>query len=172
MGVVNTKTVTGRRDLHFATIDDCISDVHKIMAADLEGRHSPLGNWSPGQILSHVAAWIDYGYEGFPVKALPWPVRLIMRKLKLPKMLAHGMEPGVKIPGVAGGTTGADDVPVSEAGPRLIAALRRLASDEPAKFPSPAFGELSNEDRRRLMVRHAEMHMSFLRLGRPVHDRP
>lgn len=165
MSSVNTKTVTGRRKLHFVTIDDCISDVQTIMAADREGRLTALGNWSPGQILSHVAAWIEYGYEGYPVKPLPWPIRLILRKLKLPKMLSKGMEPGVTIPGAAGGTTGADDVPVSEAGPRLIAALRRLATDEPAKYPSPAFGELPNEDRRRLMLRHAEMHMSFLRIG-------
>ncbi len=164
-GSVNTKTVTGRRELHFATIDDCISDVQRIMAADREGRLTTIGNWSPGQIPSHLAAWIEYGYEGYPVKPLPRLVRFFFMKPKLRHILAKGMGPGISIPGVAGGTTGADEVPVREAGPRLIAALNRLASDDPAKYPSPAFGDMTNEDRRRLMLRHAEMHMSFLRIG-------
>lgn len=157
-----TSRVKDRRQLRFETIDDCISDIDRIMAADAAAALRAMGNWTPGQVLSHVAAWIEYSYEGFPVKPLPRIFRPIF-KLQLRRILKHGMPPGVTIPGVQGGTTGADDVPVSVAGPRLKRALERLATDEPEKFSSPAFGSLSIDQRRQLMLRHAELHMSFLR---------
>jgi hypothetical protein len=76
-------------------------------------------------------------------------------------MLRSGMRGGVKIPGVKGGTTGADDVPLQESLQRYRSALARLKV-EPAKFPSPAFGPMSEEDRIRLQLRHAELHLGFI----------
>jgi hypothetical protein len=55
-----------------------------------------------------------------------------------------------------------DDMPTREAADRLKQAFRRLESGEPAKFHSPAFGAMSHEDRIRLNLRHAELHLGFL----------
>lgn len=52
-----------RRLLRFATIDDLLSEIERVMEANKQGRLCVLGSWTPGQILGHLAAWIEYGYE-------------------------------------------------------------------------------------------------------------
>lgn len=111
--------------------------------------------------MSHLANWIGYAYEGYPLRAPPFFIRWILRR-RLPAMLRHGMPRGVRIPGVKAGTVGMDELETARAAQRLLQALQRLASDEPTKFDSPAFGPLSHEDRIALNLRHAELHLGYL----------
>jgi hypothetical protein len=150
-----------RRVLRFESIDEVLADVDKILAADRAGTLKAIGNWRPGQVLAHLAAWIEYGYVGYPVKRPPWFIRFILKRM-LPGMLKKGMSPGVKIPGVAGGTTGQDDQPTEQAAERLKTAWLRLKNGEQCTYDSPGFGAMSHEDRIRLNLRHAELHQSFL----------
>ncbi|MGV3485297.1 MAG: DUF1569 domain-containing protein [Planctomycetaceae bacterium] len=150
-----------RRMLRFASIDELLAELERIEAADRRGTLRTMGHWTAGQILAHLAAWIEYAYEGYPVKPPPFFVRWILRRM-LRKILRDGMRPGVRIPGVQGGTTGADEMQTREAAQRLRNALQRLASREPARFASPAFGEMSDDDRIQLTLRHAELHLSYL----------
>ncbi len=149
------------RKLRFESIDDCVAEVHRIVAADEEGRLRTVGNWSPGQTMAHVASWIEYAYEGFPIRRPPFFVRWILR-LRLKKMLNEGMPRAVRIPGVPEGTTGMDDMETPAAADRLLTALERLASPEPAPHDSPAFGRMPHEDRIKLNLRHAELHLGYL----------
>lgn len=149
------------RKLRFDSIEDCILEVGRIVEADRAQKLRCTGNWTPGQILGHLAAWIEYGYEGYPIKPPPFFIRWILR-LNLKRMLHKGMSKGVRIPGIEGGTTGIEDLPTSEAAHRLLDALDRLNRNEPARFDSPAFGPMSHEDRVRLNLRHAELHLGFL----------
>lgn len=158
---VDTKKSAGWRSLRFETIGECISEVQRIAEADREGRLSTKGNWSAGQILSHIAAWIEYGYDGYPMGKPPFFIRWIL-KLRVKKMLEQGMPRGVRIPGVQGGTFGMDQEGAAKAAERLIAALRRLESGELCPYESPAFGPMSHEDRIRLNLRHAELHLGYL----------
>jgi hypothetical protein len=152
--------VTHHRKLCFNSVDDCIAEVHRILEADKAGKLSVTGNWNAGQILTHLASWIGYAYDGFPLGRPPFFVRWVLR-LGLQKMLRDGMSRGVRIPGVKEGTYGMVDMGIAEAAERLLAALNRLQSNEVAKFDSPAFGRLSHEDRIRLNLRHAELHLGF-----------
>jgi hypothetical protein len=131
------------------------------MAASTAGNLKTTGNWTPGEIMSHLANWIEYAYVGFPVKPPPFFIRWILR-FRLRKMLRDGMPRGVKIPGVAGGTVGMENIETGEAARRLVAALERLKNDADAKFESPAFGAMSQQDRIALNLRHAELHLGFL----------
>lgn len=158
---VDTRNLPDHRELRFDCVADCISEVNRILAADETGDLHALGNWSPGQIMWHVASWIEYAYEGFPIGRPPFFIRWILR-LRLKKMLQNGMPGGVRIPGAPGGTFGMDDVKTAEAAERLLNALRRLESPEEAGFDSPAFGPMSHDDRIRLNLRHAELHLGFL----------
>lgn len=151
----------GRRTLHFATIDELLDEIDRIVEADRAGRIRTLGSWTPGQILGHVAAWIEYGYAGYPMKPVPWFVRFVLRR-QLKKYMKQGMPSGVRIPRVAAGTYGTEDMPVEQAAERLRLALGRLQRHEPAKFDSPAFGRMSDDDRVRLNLMHAQLHLSFL----------
>lgn len=152
-----------RRPLRFASIDDALAEIDRIVAADESGKLTKLGNWTAGQNLAHVAAWLDYGYSGFPLKPPPWFIRVIIRMQKK-KYLRDGFPSGVRIPNVENGTVGQDDVSTAEGAARLRRAFERLRSGEPPKFDSPAFGPMSLEERIQLNLRHAELHLGFLQL--------
>ena len=158
---INTQTVSGYRKLCFHSIDDCQTEIQRIVAADEKGTLRAIGNWTPGQVMAHVAAWIDYAYDGYPIGAPPFFVRWILR-FQLKTMLKNGMPRGVRIPGIKDGTTGMDQLTTREAADRLTAAFQRLSDREPARFDSPAFGAMSDDDRIRLNLRHAELHLGFL----------
>lgn len=160
MRAANTRK-SSRRQLRFESIDDAMQEVERIVAAHRDGRLRASGNWTPGQALAHVAAWIEYGYDGYPIAPPPWFVRPMLRMM-LKRYLSRGMPSGVRIPGTAEGTVGQDDMPVEAAAERLRAAFERLRQKEPARHPSPAFGPMSHDDRIRLNLRHAELHLGFL----------
>lgn len=149
------------RQMRFVSIDDVLAELGRIRQADLEGRLETSGNWTAGQILAHLAAWIDYGYTGYPVKTPPFPVSWLLRWMGK-RILKHGMKPGVRIPGVKEGTFGQEEISVAEGVERLQKALLRLKQGEPCSFDSPAFGPMSHEDRIRLNLKHAELHLGFM----------
>lgn len=151
--------VPNHRKLRFETVDDVRGEIDRLVAAEQAGTLRRTGNWSTGQVLGHLATWINYGYEGYPMR-VPWFIRLILR-FKVKSYLRDGMPTGVRIPKVAGGTYGTESLSTEEGVQRLRAALQRL-EHEPAKFESPAFGPLTEEQRIALNLRHAELHMGFL----------
>lgn len=159
--MIETKHVTDRRRIEFGNIDAVLADVDRIVASDRAGTLRRSGNWTAGQAMGHVAAWIDYAYDGFPMGPPPWIIRVILGFLKK-KYLRKGMPAGVKIPKVENGTFATDAVSTEEGASRLRKALARLRSKEEAKFPSPAWGEMAYEERVALNLRHAELHLSFL----------
>ncbi len=158
---INTAHVGEHRKLRFDTIDEALAEMDRIVAAEGDGRLRSLGNWTPGQVFGHVAAWIEYGYGGYPLKRPPWFVRLFLR-MQLKKYLRQGMPQGVKIPQVENGTYGIEPMSTSDGAERLRRAFQRLQRGELAKFDSPAFGPISHEDRIQLNLRHAESHLGFL----------
>ena len=152
-----------RRKLHFKTIEDLFEELNRIESADRTGSIKSVGNWTVGQILSHLSAWIEYGWDGYPIGAPPFFIKwFLVRMCK--GILRDGMKPGTRIPGVEGGTIGQELAPTEQALARLRSALTRLQQGEVAKFESPAFGPLSNDDRIQLNLRHAELHLSFLQI--------
>lgn len=158
---IDTKNVA-RRKLRFGTLDDMLAEAQRIADADKAGRLERLGNWTVGQNFAHLAAFIDYGYDGYPppfAKA-PWFVKLAMKFLR-ERFLEKGLPQGVKIPKLPGGTTGADDVSTQVGHERLVRAAARLRERVPP-IPSAAFGPMSHEDSIRLALRHAELHLGFL----------
>lgn len=161
--MINTGKVTDRRKLRFQSISQLLSDVDRIVAADKAGTLRCSGNWTAGQILGHLASWINYGYEGYPFTT-PWFIRLILR-FKVKKYLREGMTAGVRIPGVEAGTYGVEKLSTQEGAERLRQAIARLQKGEPVGFDSPGFGKMSAEERLTLNLRHAELHLSFLHPG-------
>lgn len=150
-----------RRKLNFATIDDLLAEVERVVAAERAGKLRRTGNWTAGQVLGHLAAWASYGYEGYPMKPPPFFIRWILRA-KVKKYLREGMPAGVRIPGVPNGTFAIDALSTEDGATRLRQALRRLKSGEPCKYDSPAFGPMSHADRIALNLRHAELHLGYL----------
>lgn len=155
-------TQTGHRALRLNDLAAYDLELDRIEAAEQSGALRAVGSWTPGQILGHLAAWIHYGWEGYPIRRPPWFVRWYLR-WQLPKMLQGNMPSGVRIPGVEGGTTGTEPLDFSAALANLRRGIERLQSGDQAPYHSPAFGEMSMADRVELNLRHAELHLGFLR---------
>jgi hypothetical protein len=158
MSAVETKNAE-RRALRFNSVEELVAEVDRLVAADKAGKLRRTGNWTLGQALGHLAAWINYGYEGFPIGKPPWPVRIMLKILKK-KYLREGMPGGVRIPKTAEGTFGIDLMSAEEGAARLKKALAKMQAEEP-KYPSPAWGHMPSDERIAINLRHAELHLSY-----------
>lgn len=159
---VNTAKVEGFRTLRFESLEDLLWELDRIEQSHRSGTLKQIGNWSPGRIFGHLAAWINYAYEGFPRGAHPpFFIRWIIKRQKA-KYLRHGMPRGVKIPAAPDGTFGTDQMDFDAGMRKLRAAIGRLQAREPVKFHSPAFGQMSDDDRIAMQMRHAELHLGYL----------
>jgi hypothetical protein len=158
-GSIDTGKVTERRALRFETISDLRADLERIEKSERAGTLRRTGNWTPGQVLGHLATWAEFSWNPNPLKP-PWFVRCIVRRGK-DRYLNKGMPAGVRIPRVEGGTLGTEAMTLDAGLSRYRAALDRL-EDEPPTEPSPIFGVLTHEECIKGQLRHAELHLSFL----------
>jgi hypothetical protein len=156
---IDTAKVANRRILHFDTLDRLTAEVDRLVEAEKAGRLKQLGNWTLGQTLGHLACWMEYAYTPAPLKP-PFFIRWILR-LRRNSFLYKPMRPGVRIPGVAGGTLGTDPMPLDEALPRFRRVVERLKTEAPTA-PSPAVGPCTHDEGIALNLRHAELHLGFL----------
>ncbi|MBL8990632.1 MAG: DUF1569 domain-containing protein [Phycisphaerae bacterium] len=159
---VNTKSVAGYRALRFGSIGDLLAEARRCAEAERRGSLRRLGNWSAGQIFAHLAAFMNYPYDGYPptLGSPPWIIRVILKRFKN-KYLYRSLPRGVRIPKVPGGTVGADDVSTDEGLARLEAAAARLQRQPPAT-PNLIFGPLTHDEWMNLHCRHAELHLGYL----------
>ncbi|HRQ74597.1 MAG TPA: DUF1569 domain-containing protein [Phycisphaerales bacterium] len=150
------------RQVHFDTLEDLLAEIDTLVAADHAGTLRATGNWTPGQIFGHLAAWIEYSYEGYPSEMQPpWFVRMIARMMKR-RFLSKPMRRGFRIPGIAAGTYGTELMSTEAGAARLRSAIARLQCHEPARFHSPALGKMTDEERIAVSLRHAEVHLGYL----------
>jgi hypothetical protein len=149
---------TPRRTVRYTSFEDVLADAERLVHA----RAETTGNWSLDQILGHLAVAMEKSMDGLPGR-LPWYVRLIGRYVIKRRVLKHGMKPGFKLPAEAEKwavpAPGGDAHATLE---RLRRAVARLQSD-PTRSPHPVFGPMPASEWDRLHLRHAEMHMSFVR---------
>ena len=149
-----------RRKVRFETIDHAIAEARRIATMVNSGTAQYSGNWNAGQILNHVAAWAEYAYVANPMKA-PWFIKLLVRPFKR-KFLNSGLPAGRIIPNIPGGTLATEKVPTDAALARFETSFARLKTDPPTQ-PSPVFGMMTHEEAIKLNLRHAELHMSFVK---------
>ena len=152
---IDTKTVPGRRELTFASLDEVVADAEKLVASP---NTKMLGNWPLSQLLTHLATAVNGSIDGYSAKA-PWLVRLIGPLLK-GRFLKNKMSPGFKLPkDVEVGFFPAVPSP-QEALEELRAAVVRLKTEK-MTTRHPVLGKLTHEEWTRLHLRHAELHLSF-----------
>jgi hypothetical protein len=149
-----------RRPLRFATIDRALAEADRIAALARAGAIQYSGNWDAGQILNHLAAWAEFAYSPIPLR-VPWFIKLFIRPMKN-RILRKGLPAGRLIPRVPGGTLATEPAPLNPALARFQKAFARLKTDPPT-MPSPIFGKLTQEEAIQLNLRHAELHLSFIK---------
>jgi hypothetical protein len=157
--MIDTGKVADRRRLRFDTPAQLLADVDRIAASERAGRLRRTGNWTAGQTLGHLATWINYGYDGYPIKP-PWIVKMILRGMK-GRFMRGPMPAGKRIPKVEGGTLGVEPRTLDEGLAGFRAAWQRLQKSAPDK-PNIIFGPLRHEEWIAMHLRHAELHLGFL----------
>jgi len=155
---VETKSVTGRRQLHFNPLDDILADVEQLNRGPIR----PLGNWSAGQVLKHLTIFMVGSLDGFEDRA-PWFIRLVGKFVKK-RMLTKPMSAGFKLPESAARHFVPGPIDWPDALGQFRVAVRRLKA-EGQRHPSSFLGVLTREQWDQLHCRHAELHLSFLIAG-------
>jgi len=151
---VSTAGVTGRREVHYNSIDEVTADAERLLA----GGYTRLGNWNLGTMSTHLAKAMQTGLDGSPIKVNP-VIRFVARRLYKEKSLRQ-MKPGFKLPKSAASL--APLIEEDRAGVEELTATAARWQREPQRHPHGFFGALTDDEWNRLMLRHAEMHMSFL----------
>lgn len=149
-----------RRTLRFTTPEEMFREVERVVAAERAGKLRCTGNWTVGQILGHLAFWVETSYGEYPMKPPAW-VKIILRMLGKKKFTTEPMRVGVKIPGVEGGTLGRDVLSLDEGLARFNKAWERLTKEAPT-LPHAIFGPMTHHEYIQGNLRHAELHLSFL----------
>jgi hypothetical protein len=145
-----------RRTLRFETFDQYLAEAERCAAVP----HRLAGRWSYGQILTHLAQAIDCFYDGFGFQA-PWFARALIAPLVKNRVLTKGMSPGFNLPKTAKALQPSADISVADGLTHLRTALDRLNRQDPS-HPHPFFGRMTPDEVRQLMLRHAELHLSFV----------
>ncbi|PQO42993.1 DUF1569 domain-containing protein [Blastopirellula marina] len=147
-----------RRELAFQSFDEVLADCKRL--ADVGYHHA--GNWNLGQICQHLAAYMNQSMDGFvdpPPFWMPY-AKPVVRALYLPKILkgAH-FKIKAKAPESTLPSTNADDeVRMHE----LEQAIARITAEDAQFVDSPAVGNLSAEEWRKVHLWHCQHHLSFL----------
>lgn len=150
-------TANERREVHYSSLEELRADAAALVAVPCR----TVGNWSFGKILMHLAASIDGSFDGFPF-LMPWPVRRLVAPFFKRSALRRKMKPGLRLPKRAREMLPADETTVEEGWRALLAAADRFGRESP-RAEHPFLGPLSPEEWMLLHLRHAELHMSFVR---------
>lgn len=156
--VVDTGKVADRRRLRFESPREMHAEVDRLLVAERAGTLCRVGNWTLGQSLGHLGAWVNFGFDGNPVRP-PWLIKLYLKVMKN-KYMNNGLPAGVKIPNVPGGTLATEPLSTEEGLRRFRAAWERLEAGAPG-IPNPVFGPLTHEEWKKIHLRHAELHLGF-----------
>jgi len=153
---VDTRTVRGRRKVHYHNLNELMADVELLSG----GGYRQLGNWNLGQVCQHLAGGLKMGLDGTSLK-FPWYLKLIGPLVKR-RFLTKTMPAGFKLP-----PQGAEELVPSHSATdqqgidTLHSAVARWHR-EPQRVMHPMFGRMSPEEWEQFTCRHAELHMSFL----------
>ena len=93
---VKTKTVHGRRDLHFNSLEEVLADAEKLVASP---NTKTLGNWPLDRLIGHLATTMNGAIDGTSFKS-PWFIRLVAPLFKR-RMLTKKMPAGFNLPKAA-----------------------------------------------------------------------
>lgn len=155
--MVRTARIKDRRDVHFSSMSEILDDVEYLASGDPP---RTTGNWTPGQIVQHVAKLVNYSIDGFPVPKASLPFRILGRMMRR-RALENPLRPGFSFPRKFTFLAPDDGVTWDEAVGYMNETVARLSGHR-MSAPSPVLGRLTHEQWEQLHCRHAEMHFSFM----------
>ena len=144
-----------RRKVTFASLDEVMPDVDRLLRG-----HTTVGNWSLGQICSHLAQALHFTIDGFPPEAYPpWIIRKTIGRFLLWRILRVGrFTEGLKMPTKYEPAPGADARVEAES---LRAAVQRFAAYSGPLAEHPMKGAVSRAVWERFHCIHCAHHLNF-----------
>jgi hypothetical protein len=144
------------RKVRYESFDQIVSDAERAV------RHQAqtTGNWSLGQILEHLAIANEKTIDGFGFQA-PFPIRMVGPFFKN-RVLERGLTPGFRLSRRAAAALVPDETDVGAALDHLRQSFKRLDTESKRSL-HPFLGRLTLHESNRLCLRHAELHMSFVK---------
>jgi Protein of unknown function (DUF1569) len=153
-----SETIRERRPVKYTSSEELVAEAERAVQQNA----ATTGNWSLGQILEHLAIANEKSIDGFGF-AVPKPIQLIAKLFIKKKVLRDGLKPGVKLPARGQKVLVPDETDPNAALDHLRQTVTRLQT-ETKRSPHPFFGPLTRDESNSLMLRHAELHMSFVKL--------
>lgn len=147
-----------RRELVFESFDEVLAEVERLATGDVrvDGKHSF------GKILRHLALTNDMVTGKIKAPKLPLVMRLAMPFMR--KSILNGpVKPGFKLPSKADGFFWPSEEPEL---PDAIAYLKQSVENYKTNGPLPVhpiFGKAERAQVDQLTLRHAAMHLGFVR---------
>jgi len=152
---VKTAKVAGRRKLDYGSFEELLADADRLSSGPVEA----LGNWSRGQVFTHLALAYNGSIDGLAIN-FPWPLRLMARIFKA-KLVNGPMPAGFNLPSDGAKAVLPPPTSTEEGLANLHAAVARLQR-ESHRAPHPMFGDITKEQWNKIHLKHASLHMSFL----------
>jgi hypothetical protein len=153
---MSTATVS-RRPVHYDSFDEVLADAQRAVRDNA----GTTGNWSLGRILEHLAIGNEKSIDGFGFMA-PLPVRMVAGMFLKKRLLAHGLKPGFRLPKRAEQILVPEEIDPNDALDHLRRSVQRLQT-ETKRSPHPFLGRMVVDESNRMNLRHAELHMSFVK---------
>jgi hypothetical protein len=148
-----------RRELAFSTYGDVVADIERLERFG----YRQLGQWNLGRICRHLSYYLRGSLDGFDFK-LPWPVRMLIGRPLLKRVLNKGRMPASSrtIPA----SIPEPDTDQSQAVAEVKELLGRIENAAAGDFHrSPLFDRLTIDQWRTLHLMHAAHHLGFLAAG-------
>jgi hypothetical protein len=164
---VNTAHVSGRRRVRLRSIDDLDQAADDVAAAVAAGAMRPLGNWSPGQVLWHIAKLIELSFDGFPFRYKRGPVWLtrLLGFVSWRGLIWIAFWPGFRNPPYAAVLEPDPALTLDEAVAYLRQQIGRIRNGERMTQASGVEGPYRHDQWVYVHLRHAELHLSFLAIA-------
>ncbi|MEM6690346.1 MAG: DUF1569 domain-containing protein [Planctomycetota bacterium] len=144
------------RKLRFEDLGEAVWEARSL----LESGYTRQGQWSLGQICQHLVLVQDPSIDGYPSwMSLFAPLRPLMRRWLLPKLLADNSPPGIRTSSTFMPAQNAEDALEVT---RFEQSVKRLKARSEPFFAQPAFGKLSNTRILQIHSAHAAHHLRFL----------
>jgi len=145
-----------RRKLNFQQLDEAIEECERL----LNSGYTKSGNWSLAQICCHLRVTIENNMHGYPswMTVLGYPLRPILRRFALPRLLAGDSPSGIPTAGIfVPPEDCVDEREVHQFGQCVV---EFCAATKPM-HPHPGFGKMSNEQFNQFHAAHAAHHLEL-----------
>ena len=146
-----------RRQLKLQQLPDVVLECEELLRTG----YTQSGKWSLGQICRHIRLTIESNMDGYPtwMTVLGYPLRPILRRMALPKLLSGNSPNGVPTAGMFVPPGDLDDRDEVE---RFKECVTRFVESKAPLHGHPGFGNMTHAEFNHFHAAHAAHHLSFL----------